>query len=80
MWQLIGLWVVTAVIAYALRPKPKAQSPAAPASIEDADIPTAQEGKEIPVLFGTRKISAPNVVWYGDLDTSPIIKCEDYGK
>jgi len=80
MWQLVATWVITAVLAYALRPKPKTQAPAAPATIEDVDAPTAEEGREIPVLFGTRKISAPNVVWYGDLDTTPIIKCEDYGK
>jgi hypothetical protein len=76
MWQLIATWVITAVLAYALRPKPKAQAPAAPATIEDVDAPTAEEGREIPVLFGTRKISAPNVVWYGDLDTTPIEQCQ----
>jgi hypothetical protein len=76
MWQLIGVWVATLIIAYALRPKPKIQAPPAPAPIEDFDVPTAQEGREIPVLFGTRVISSPNVVWYGDLDTSPIEQCQ----
>jgi hypothetical protein len=77
MWPLIVTWVATAVIAYALRPKPKIQSAPAPATIEDIDAPTAEEGRTIPVLFGTRKISGPNIVWYGDLDTDPIILCED---
>lgn len=27
-------------------------------------MPTAEQGKPIPVLFGTRIISQPNVVWY----------------
>ena len=40
----------------------------------DFTVPTAQEGKNIPVLFGTRRISGPNVCWYGDIGTTPIKK------
>jgi hypothetical protein len=36
-------------------------------SLDQLDIPTAEIGKEIPVLFGTKKVTSPNVVWYGDL-------------
>jgi len=36
--------------------------------------PTAEEGREISVLFGTRVIDAPNVVWYGDIVAEPIQK------
>jgi hypothetical protein len=29
-------------------------------------VPTAEDGREIPVVFGTKDITGPNVVWYGD--------------
>ena len=71
MWNLILTWVVTAVIAYALRPKPTITTPT-PATIEEFEAPTAEDGREIPVLFGTREVQGPNVVWYGDLRTEAI--------
>ena len=37
-----------------------------PAGLGDIQAPTAEEGREIPVLFGTRDVKGPNVVWYGD--------------
>lgn len=36
------------------------------------DVPTAEEGGSIPVIFGTVIVKKPNVVWYGDADTTPI--------
>jgi hypothetical protein len=41
---------------------------------KDIDVPTADEGVEVSVLFGTRRIKGPNVVWWGDLKTSAIKK------
>jgi hypothetical protein len=35
-------------------------------------VPTAEPGKPVPVAFGTVVIEIPNIVWYGDLSTSPI--------
>ena len=78
-WNLFFLWVGTAVLAYALTPKPKLPKDAAPATIDDFDFPTAEDGREIPVLFGTRETSGPNVVWYGDLDTFAITEKIDRG-
>jgi hypothetical protein len=72
MWEQIVIWVATAVLAYALTPKPKLPANAQPATIEDFNIPTAEDGREIPVLFGTREVSGPNVVWYGDMRTTRI--------
>ena len=40
--------------------------------IGDFDAPVATDGKEIPVLFGTREVTQANVVWYGHLKTVPI--------
>lgn len=70
-WWHIAIWVVTAIISYALRPK--IQQPK-PAGLSDINIPTAEDGREIPVLFGMRDIDGPNVVWYGDLRTAPVKK------
>ena len=67
----IGIMIVSALLSYALAPKPK---PPKPASITDFDIPTAEEGREIPVVFGTVWITGPNVLWYGDLRSEPIKK------
>jgi hypothetical protein len=38
----------------------------------DFTLPTAEEGRIIPVVFGTVKLAAPNVVWYGDLRVTPL--------
>jgi hypothetical protein len=70
MWPQVVLWVVSLVISYALRPKPPAGP--GPAGLEDIKAPTAEDGREIPVLFGTRDIKGANVVWYGDLKTVAI--------
>ncbi len=42
----------------------------------DSEItaPTADEGKSIAVLFGTRRIKGLNVVWYGDIKTDAIMR------
>jgi len=60
------LWVGFTVIGELLRPKPKFGSPS-PSALGDFSVPTAEEGRAIPVVFGTAKIAGPNVVWYGDL-------------
>lgn len=66
-WQLI-LWVATTVVSYLLRPKAETQKPPGIGTVE---APTADVGREIPVLFGTRDIKGPNVVWFGDVTTKP---------
>jgi len=62
MWWLLAVFVVSLVIAFAL-PKPKIQS----AATGNVTAPTVEVGKEIFVLFGTRDLAGPNVVWWGDL-------------
>jgi hypothetical protein len=61
--------VVAAVISYALAPKPPTQPPPA---LEDFTVPTAEEGRPVPVVFGEVWITGSNVLWYGDLSTTPI--------
>lgn len=71
VWWYIAVFIVALVAAYAMMPKPQSQPPA---GLGDFVVPTAEEGREIPVLFGTRDIAGPNVVWYGDLRVDPIRK------
>lgn len=70
MWYLVVI-VVAALISSALTPKPPEPKPA---SLSDVDAPTAEEGRPIPVVFGTVLLRGSNVVWYGDLQADPIKK------
>ena len=69
MWGFIVGFVLALVVTYALAPKPQSQPPA---GLEDIKAPTAEEGREIGVLFGCRELRGPNVVWYGNLKTKKI--------
>lgn len=71
MWWFVAIFVVALVIAFAMMPKPTdAKAP----SLDDITAPTAEEGRAVPVLFGTRMQDGSNLVWYGDLRTQPIRK------
>lgn len=64
MWWLIAVFVATLVLSFAFMPKPQS---AKPTELSDITAPTAEVGREIPVLFGTRDLNGPNVTWYGAL-------------
>jgi len=68
VWNYIILWAVTSLISYLLAPKPQTEPPA---GLDEVKIPSVEEGKEIPVIFGCIEI-APFVVWYGDFSTKAI--------
>lgn len=75
----MGFWIAffvslaMTVVGELLRPKQK--PPNAKASgIDDFDIPTAEEGRAIPVFCGKVKVSGPNVVAYGDLESKALTK------
>jgi hypothetical protein len=74
MWLFV-LRIVTALalaaLSYALTPRPKTERPKA-AGLDEIDIPTAEEGRPIPVVFGTVLLTGPNVVWAGDLRVETI--------
>jgi len=55
--------VALSVISYLIQPRPKAPKPEA---AKDAENPTAEAGREIPVLFGTMTIKGPNVLDFTD--------------
>lgn len=70
-WIFAVVFVVALVAAVAFQPKPQA---APPAGFSEYQVPTAEDGREIPVLFGTRDIPSPNIVWYGDFASSAVRK------
>lgn len=65
----IAVLLVSAIVAIALAPKPPKPKPA---SLADFDVPTAEQGRPIPMVFGTMLVTGPNVIWYGDLSTKAI--------
>ena len=71
MWGQLALFVISTIISYALAPRPVQPKPS---SLSDVDAPTAEEGRPLPVVFGTRWVKGPNVIWYGDLRATPIRK------
>lgn len=70
MWWLVAVFVISLVVALAM-PRPQVQPPP---GLNELNTPTAEVGREIPVLFGTRDLNAPNVVWYGAVRLVPIKK------
>lgn len=63
------IFIVALVLAVALAPSPPQQKPA---TLDEFQMPTAEPGRPIPVVFGTYVVKSPNVVWYGDLMSEPI--------
>lgn len=70
-FEWIYLAVMIVGMAYTYTNMPKTPVPTA-LTLEDAKIPSVELGREIGVVFGTRDINDAQVVWYGDLRTSPI--------
>lgn len=61
---LIGL--VLNIVSYLLMPKPKQPKPD---EVKDLENPTAEAGRPVPVIFGTLRIKALNVIWFGEKST-----------
>jgi hypothetical protein len=69
MWASVIYFVVTTILTIALAPRPPTPRSA---SLTDFTLPTAEQGRSIPIIFGTVNITGANCVWYGDLTTSNI--------
>ena len=65
----LAVLIVSSYVSAALAPKPPKPKPAA---LSDFDVPTAEEGRPIPVVFGTVWVTGPNVIYYGGLRTEAI--------
>ncbi|HPD72838.1 MAG TPA: phage tail protein [Candidatus Krumholzibacteria bacterium] len=72
-WVLALVYIVGTVLYDVLRPKPQFDAPT-PSSLGDFQFPTIGEGRAIPVVWGTCKLSGPMVTWYGDLQVQAITK------
>lgn len=68
VFQLV-LLAVSYFVSAALAPKPPAPKAAA---LEDFEAPLAEQGRPLPVVFGTVLIKDPTLIWYGDLQTRAI--------
>ena len=76
-WSLIyfiGSFLLTAILAS----HPKLED-ARRASLDDLEFPQADEGGPVAILLGTRRILAPNTIWYGDLVAVPVHRKMDRG-
>jgi hypothetical protein len=70
MWlNLLVSLVASIIVSYAIRRKIRApkQKPA------ELQFPTAEQGRPIPVVFGTCEVKSPNVVWVGDKSTASYV-------
>lgn len=70
-WSLLLTWVVSFVITELLRPSPDLEN-AKPAALGDFQVPTATEGRAVPLIWGRVNLKGPNVVWFGDYRTKKI--------
>lgn len=61
--------IIIAILAYAMMPRPKSQTPP---SLQDFNVPTAEDGREVIDCGGTVWIDDPNVIYYGNLRTWPV--------
>lgn len=73
-WWMIALMVVfTLVSTFLLKPKPPSNN-VKPGQL--SGMPTAEEGRPMPVLFGTRIIKDASCTFFGHLKTVPIKKSD----
>jgi len=70
-WIYLLVYVAAMVVSELFKPKPDIEN-ARPAGLGDFNVPTATEGRAVPLIWGTVEMSAPNIVWYGDLRTDRI--------
>jgi hypothetical protein len=63
------MFVATTVVGALIAPHAVGPQPSA---LGDFSVPTAEEGRAIPVVFGTCMIRGGNTVWWGDLKSQAI--------
>lgn len=72
-WLNLILFVAAKAVSWLLTPKRKWDHPS-PSALGDFDMPTVGEGRPIPIVWGTCKIDAPMLTWYGDFHATPHIE------
>ena len=62
------IYAIIAIVSGLLLSARAAKPPKAkPLALEDFQVPTAEDGRDYPVLYGTCWFADPNITWYGDL-------------
>jgi hypothetical protein len=69
---LLGLLAIQFILGEILRPR--VQDNSRPQALKDFNIPTADETRSVPVIWGTVRQDAPNVLWFGDLRSVKLTK------
>jgi hypothetical protein len=69
-WIMLAIYAATTVLSGLLQKAPKIKA----SSLGEIQVPTAEEGRNLPVIWGTCCLQAPNVVWYSDYKVQPIKK------
>lgn len=67
-WDYIFILAFSLIAAVTMKPKQRHKPP----EVGKVDTPTAKESSPIPVVFGTRTLKSPNVVWFGDVSSKAI--------
>lgn len=65
---VIGLLISIAIdaLAYVIMPKPKSS----PQGVQDLQAPTSEAGRTAMVIFGSMKVTSPNILDYRDANTN----------
>lgn len=66
MWGMVALFVVSALIQFALAPKQEGAKP------QTGRTPRVEEGKKIPKIYGTIWINDPMILGFKRIGTDPI--------
>lgn len=80
MWWALAALVVSLAVSYAMSSKTASVANKNPSTLEDFDVPTAEDGKQMPVIFGVVTLQSSNIVGYFDLDTEEIREEASGGK
>lgn len=72
-WLGLLLWAGTTAISVLFRPRPP-RPVVTDAKPEKFQGITAEEGRPIPVVWGTREVRSSNLGWYGDLSQTAIVQ------
>lgn len=62
-WFTLFMWAASFIITDYFRPRLPSQTPA---GLGDFNIPTATEGRYVPIMTGKLRVNGPNCTWYGD--------------
>ena len=72
VWAAIAITAVGVGVALQQANKMAKSMSQKPPEYDSVKVPVAEDGREIPVIFGTVDLFGPNVTWYNKIDFKPI--------